>query len=328
MAGEILLEVEELCAGFDTEDGYVRVLDHVSFALEAGSTLGLVGESGCGKSVTALSIMGLLPHPAGRVESGSIRFRGRELVGLSSEEFRSVRGKRIAMIFQEPMTALNPVHRVGGQLTEAIRLHEPGVSTEGARARAVQLLSRVEIPEPDHRLREYPHELSGGMRQRVMIAMALSSSPDILIADEPTTALDVTIQAQILDLLRELQNDTGMAIVFITHDLGVVAEMCAVVAVMYAGRIVEDAQVEQMFAHPIHPYTRGLLNSIPRLDSTPKTELNIIPGVVPALNEMPSGCRFRNRCEFARSRCAEAAPELRAVATGHRVACVRASEFV
>ncbi len=328
MAGEILLEVEELCAGFDTEDGYVRVLDRVSFTLETGSTLGLVGESGCGKSVTALSIMGLLPHPAGRVESGSIRFRGRELVGLSSEDFRSVRGKRIAMIFQEPMTALNPVHRVGRQLTEAIRLHEPGVSKEGARARAVQLLSRVEIAESDHRLREYPHELSGGMRQRVMIAMALSSSPDILIADEPTTALDVTIQAQILDLLRELQNDTGMAILFITHDLGVVAEMCEVVAVMYAGRIVEDAQAEQLFAHPIHPYTRGLLNSIPRLDSTPKTELNIIPGVVPALNEMPSGCRFRDRCEFARSRCAEAAPELRAMAAGHRVACVRASEFV
>ena len=328
MAGEILLEVEELCAGFDTEDGYVRVLDRVSFTLETGSTLGLVGESGCGKSVTALSIMGLLPHPAGRVESGSIRFRGRELVGLSSEDFRSVRGKRIAMIFQEPMTALNPVHRVGRQLTEAIRLHEPGVSKEGARARAVQLLSRVEIAESDHRLREYPHELSGGMRQRVMIAMALSSSPDILIADEPTTALDVTIQAQILDLLRELQNDTGMAILFITHDLGVVAEMCEVVAVMYAGRIVEDAQAEQMFAHPIHPYTRGLLNSIPRLDSTPKTELNIIPGVVPALNEMPSGCRFRDRCEFARSRCAEAAPELRAMAAGHLVACVRASEFV
>jgi len=328
LAGEILLEVEELCAGFDTEDGYVRVLDRVSFTLETGSTLGLVGESGCGKSVTALSIMGLLPHPAGRVESGSIRFRGRELVGLSSEDFRSVRGKRIAMIFQEPMTALNPVHRVGRQLTEAIRLHEPGVSKEGARARAVQLLSRVEIAESDHRLREYPHELSGGMRQRVMIAMALSSSPDILIADEPTTALDVTIQAQILDLLRELQNDTGMAILFITHDLGVVAEMCEVVAVMYAGRIVEDAQAEQLFAHPIHPYTRGLLNSIPRLDSTPKTELNIIPGVVPALNEMPSGCRFRDRCEFARSRCAEAAPELRAMAAGHRVACVRASEFV
>jgi len=217
---------------------------------------------------------------------------------------------------------------VGRQLTEAIRLHEPGVSKEGARARAVQLLSRVEIAESDHRLREYPHELSGGMRQRVMIAMALSSSPDILIADEPTTALDVTIQAQILDLLRELQNDTGMAILFITHDLGVVAEMCEVVAVMYAGRIVEDAQAEQLFAHPIHPYTRGLLNSIPRLDSTPKTELNIIPGVVPALNEMPSGCRFRDRCEFARSRCAEAAPELRAMAAGHRVACVRASEFV
>jgi peptide/nickel transport system ATP-binding protein len=324
---EILLEVDELCAGFDTEEGYVRVLDRVSFRLEAGATLGLVGESGCGKSVTALSVMGLLPHPAGHVESGSVRFRGRELLRFSSEEMRAVRGKRIAMIFQEPMTALNPVQRVGRQLGEAIQLHAPSVRSEGVRARAVQLLSRVGIPVPERRLRDYPHELSGGMRQRVMIAMALASSPDLLIADEPTTALDVTIQAQILDLLRELQADTGMAIIFITHDLGVVAEMCREVAVMYAGRIVEDAAVEPLFAHPVHPYTRGLLNSIPRLDTTPKSELNIIAGVVPALNEMPSGCRFRNRCEFARTRCAEAAPELRAVTPGHRVGCIRANEF-
>ena len=328
MTGEILLEVEELCAGFETEEGYVRVLDRVSFQLQAGTTLGLVGESGCGKSVTALSVMGLLPRPSGRVESGSIRFRGRELLHLSSEDFRAVRGKRIAMIFQEPMAALNPVHRVGHQLTEAIRLHESGVSREGVQARAVQLLARVGIPEPERRLREHPHELSGGMRQRVMIAMSLASSPDILIADEPTTALDVTIQAQILDLLRELQSDTGMAILFITHDLGVVAEMCREVAVMYAGRIVEDAGIERLFSHPVHPYTHGLLNSITRLDTTPKTELNIIPGVVPALNEMPSGCRFRNRCEHALSRCAETPPELHGVAPGHRVACVRAAEFV
>ena len=318
-----LLELHELSVTFDTEDDTVTVVDRVGFEVEAGETLGIVGESGCGKSVTALSIMGLLPKPAGRIQGGDIRFRGESLPSLPPERMREIRGNRIAMIFQEPMTALNPVHRVGRQLAETYALHQPDLNDEVVARRTLGLLEQVGIPAPEQRLREYPHQLSGGMRQRVMIAMALASKPDILIADEPTTALDVTIQAQILELLRDLQRDTGMAIIFITHDLGVIAELCSRVVVMYAGRVAEQASIEPLFAHPVHPYTRGLLSSIPRLEDEPKTLLNTIPGVVPSVEELPSGCRFANRCPYVKDLCNRDAPELVAAAPGHRVACHR-----
>ncbi len=322
-----LLTVEELTVGFDTEDGFMNVVDGVSFDLEAGETLGLVGESGCGKSVTALSIMGLLPKPAGRIQGGDILFGGESLPKLPPERMRAIRGNRIAMIFQEPMTALNPVQRVGRQLAETFSLHEPGLSSETVTRRSLGLLEQVGIPAPERRVDEYPHQLSGGMRQRVMIAMALASRPDVLIADEPTTALDVTIQAQILELLRELQRDTGMAIIFITHDLGVIAELCSRVVVMYAGRVAEQAVIGPLFAHPLHPYTRGLLASIPRLDDEPKTLLTTIPGTVPGINDLPSGCRFVNRCPFAAHRCHGQAPALDAPETGRKVACHRWREI-
>ena len=322
-----LLTVEELSVGFDTEDGFANVVDRVSFDLEAGETLGLVGESGCGKSVTALSIMGLLPKPAGRIEGGKILFRGESLPALPPERLRAIRGNRIAMIFQEPMTALNPVQRIGRQLAETFSLHEPGLPSGTVTRRSLDLLEQVGIPAPERRLDEYPHQLSGGMRQRVMIAMALASRPDVLIADEPTTALDVTIQAQILELLRELQRDTGMAIIFITHDLGVIAELCSRVVVMYAGRVAEQARIAPLFSHPLHPYTRGLLDSIPRLEDEPKTVLNTIPGTVPGIEELPSGCRFVNRCPFAATRCRDEAPRLDASVAGRTVACHRWREI-
>jgi len=315
-----LLEVRGLRAGFDTDTGYIEVLDGVSFELAAGETLGLVGESGCGKSVSALSVMNLLPQPAGKITAGSIGFQNRDLVTLPKEEFHDVRGNRISMIFQEPMTALNPVHRVGNQIIEAVKLHEPNLSSAIARRRALEMLERVGIPAPDQRLKEYPHQLSGGMRQRVMIAMALTMQPDLLIADEPTTALDVTIQAQILDLLREMQRESGMAILFITHDLGVIAELCDRVTVMYAGCVVEQATVTQLFSTPRHPYTQGLLRSIPRLDATPKQPLTTIPGTVPALIDMPAGCRFRNRCLNAEDDCELRSPDL-IHAAGRQIAC-------
>ncbi len=322
-----LLAVEELSVGFDTEDGVANVVDRVSFDVEAGETLGLVGESGCGKSVTALSIMGLLPKPDGRIQGGNILFRGENLRELPAERMRGIRGNRIAMIFQEPMTALNPVQRIGRQLAETFALHETGLSSATVTRRCLDLLAEVGIPAPESRLDEYPHQLSGGMRQRVMIAMALASRPDLLIADEPTTALDVTIQAQILELLRDLQRDTGMAIIFITHDLGVIAELCSRVVVMYAGRIAEQARIEPLFAHPLHPYTRGLLDSIPRLEDTPKTLLTTIPGTVPGIDDLPSGCRFVNRCPFAVERCHGRSPPLRASTPGHEVACHRWREI-
>ena len=315
-----LLEVRGLRAGFDTDAGYVEVLDGVSFELAAGETLGLVGESGCGKSVSALSIMNLLPKPAGKITAGSIEFQNQDLVVLPQEEIHEVRGNRISMIFQEPMTALNPVHRIGNQIIEAVKLHEPNLATSNARRRALEMLERVGIPAPDQRLKEYPHQLSGGMRQRVMIAMALAMQPDLLIADEPTTALDVTIQAQILDLLREMQRESGMAILFITHDLGVIAELCDRVTVMYAGCVVEQASVSQLFSSPHHPYTQGLLRSIPTLDGIPKQPLATIPGVVPALIDMPDGCRFRNRCPNAEKDCELQSPELTQVLERH-IAC-------
>ncbi len=290
-----LLEVRNLRVGFQTDNGLLTAVDDVDFTLEAGKTLGVVGESGCGKSVTAMSLMRLLPQPAGVILGGEVLLEGRDLTKLPIEDMRKIRGNDIAMIFQEPMTALNPVLRVGRQIIEAIQLHEP-MSPEKAVKRAVELMEWVGIPAPDQRVNEYPHQLSGGMRQRVMIAMALSCHPKVLIADEPTTALDVTVQAQILDLLKRLQRETGMAVILITHDLGVIAEVCDDVAVMYAGRIAERGPVREIFAKPLHPYTQGLINCLPKLDHPPKTNLPVIPGMVPSLRDMPAGCRFASRC--------------------------------
>ena len=295
---EPLLDVRALGVGFQTDDILLTAVDDVSFTLERGRTLGLVGESGCGKSVTARALLRLLEHPAGRVLHGEIRLDGRDLLQLPIEAMRQVRGREIAMIFQEPMTALNPVHRVGRQIVENLLLHE-SLSPQAALKRAVELLDWVGIPAPDRRIDEYPHQLSGGMRQRVMIAMALSCNPKVLIADEPTTALDVTVQAQILDLIRRLQKQTGMAVLLITHDLGVVAETCDEVAVMYAGRLVERAPVNELFARPLHPYTRGLLDCLPKPGLAPKTPLPVITGMVPSLRALPSGCRFAPRCPNA-----------------------------
>ena len=290
-----LLEVRNLRVGFQTDDGLLTAVDDVSFTLEPGRTLGIVGESGCGKSVTAMSLMRLLPQPAGRILGGGILLDGRDLTKVPLEEMRKVRGSDIAIIFQEPMTALNPVHRVGRQIIENISMHRQLPATDALR-RAVELMKWVGIPAPEQRLGEYPHQLSGGMRQRVMIAMALSCSPRVLIADEPSTALDVTVQAQILDLLKRLQSETGMAVILITHDLGVVAETCDEVVVMYAGRVAERGPVDRIFAGPLHPYTRGLMDCLPRLDHPAKTPLPAIPGMVPALRDMPAGCRFAPRC--------------------------------
>ncbi|MFN0075396.1 MAG: oligopeptide/dipeptide ABC transporter ATP-binding protein [Prosthecobacter sp.] len=290
-----LLEVRNLRVGFQTDNGLLTAVDDVDFTLETGQTLGVVGESGCGKSVTAMSLMRLLPQPSGRILGGEVLLEGRDLTKLPIEDMRKIRGNDIAMIFQEPMTALNPVQRVGKQIIEAIQLHEP-MSPDKALKRAVELMEWVGIPAPDQRVNEYPHQLSGGMRQRVMIAMALSCHPKVLIADEPTTALDVTVQAQILDLLKRLQRETGMAVILITHDLGVIAEVCDDVAVMYAGRIVERGPVHEIFAKPLHPYTQGLIHCLPKLDHPPKTDLPVIPGMVPSLRDMPAGCRFASRC--------------------------------
>ena len=295
---ESLLQVENLVTAFESDSGQLTAVDGISFTVSAGATVGIVGESGCGKSVTAFSINRLLPQPHGRILSGRILFEGRDLAALTPEEIRKVRGARIGMIFQEPMTALNPVQRIGKQLTEAILLHQP-VTPREALTRAVAMLHRVQIPSPEIRVNDYPHQLSGGMRQRVMIAMALINTPRLLIADEPTTALDVTVQAQILDLIRDLQKDVGMSVLLITHDLGVIAEMCDEVVVMYAGRIVERASAAELFANPRHAYTRGLLASIPRLDSTPGTHLPVIEGMVPSLDKMPAGCRFCPRNKSA-----------------------------
>lgn len=291
---EPLLKVNNLRVGFQTDHGLLTAVDGVSFSLNAGETLGIVGESGCGKSVTARAVMRLLEQPSGKVLDGEVLLRGKDLLKLPIEDMRKVRGNEIAMIFQEPMTALNPVHRVGKQIIENIQLHQD-ISAHDALRKAVELMSWVGIPAPDQRVNEYPHQLSGGMRQRVMIAMALSCSPRILIADEPTTALDVTVQAQILDLLKRLQSETGMAVILITHDLGVVAETCDAVAVMYAGRMVEQATAPSLFATPRHAYTRGLLGSIPALDSKPKSRLKTIPGSVPSLKNLVEGCRFATR---------------------------------
>jgi peptide/nickel transport system ATP-binding protein len=320
-----ILEVRDLHTQFNTLDGVVRAVDGVSFDVSRGETLGIVGESGCGKSVTALSILRLIPPETGRIAQGSIRFEGRELTALSEEEMKSLRGHQISMIFQEPMTSLNPVLTVGTQIAENVVRHM-GVSWSAARERACEMLDLVRIADPRRRLDEYPHQLSGGMRQRVMIAMALSCDPQVLIADEPTTALDVTIQAQILDLMLELKEKTGTAIVLITHDLGVVAETTERVVVMYAGRKVEEAPVEALFESPLHPYTRGLMRAIPRLDveadaAGTRPRLQEIPGLVPILTRPIIGCAFAPRCEFATDRCRAEAPPTIDVGGGHTVAC-------
>jgi len=314
-----LLEVRDLRTYFTTDAGTARAVDGVSFEVDRGEVLGIVGESGSGKSVTSLSIMRLIPEPPGRMEQGSsIRLNGEELVGATEKRMRQIRGDRIAMIFQEPMTSLNPVFRVGEQIAEAVRLHR-GVSKEAARARAIELLALVGLPDPAQRVDAFPHELSGGQRQRVMIAMALSCEPDLLIADEPTTALDVTIQAQILELLAELRRRLGMAIVLITHDLGVVAEVCDRVVVMYAGQVREQGPVETIFRDPRDPYTQGLLSSIPRLGHR-RERLAVIPGTVPGPVRWPLGCRFHTRCPFAWELCLREAPLFDA-APDHCVRC-------
>jgi peptide/nickel transport system ATP-binding protein len=306
-----LLEIRDLVTEFATERGVVRAVDGVSFDVAAGRTLGVVGESGCGKSVTALSIMRLVASP-GRIAGGSIRFAGQELLPLPERAMRALRGDRLAMIFQEPMTSLNPVWSVGEQIAEAVRLHQ-GKGRADARAAAVAMLRKVGIPAPEERASAYPHQLSGGMRQRVMIAMALACKPDLLIADEPTTALDVTIQAQILDLLRALQRELGMGVLLITHDLGVVAESCDDVVVMYAGRVVERASTAALFAAPRHPYTAGLLRSIPTDDLAPGARLREIPGMVPSPGDWPAGCKFATRCDAADARCHADEPPLVAI---------------
>jgi len=319
--GEAILSVRNLITAFETEAGRIRAVENVSFDVIRGRTLGIVGESGCGKSVTALSVMRLLPKPAGMIESGQIMFQGRDIVTLPAEKMHEIRGYGISMIFQEPMTALNPVHRIGQQLAEVFRLHFPEMRDREIRERCVEMLQKVGIPEPNQRMNEYPHQLSGGMRQRVMIGMALAGEPDILIADEPTTALDVTIQAQILELMAALQAETGMAIIFITHGLGVIAEICDEVMVMYAGTVAETAPVTDLFKKPMHPYTLGLLASIPRLENPRKIKLNTIKGQVPSLYDKPKGCPFQNRCPYAMRGCEIEPPALRQVGANHRVSC-------
>ena len=317
-----LLRIEGLRTVFRSMAGDIPAVDGVDIEVPKGRTLGIVGESGCGKSVLSLSVMRLVARP-GRIAAGRIMFDGRDLLALDEASMRGMRGADLAMIFQEPLTSLNPVHKIGFQITEAMRAHDPKASAQVLKARAIAALKRVRIPAPERRFDEYPHQLSGGMRQRVMIAMALSCQPKLLIADEPTTALDVTIQAQILDLLRELQAEFGMSIILITHDLGVIAEMADEVAVMYAGRIVERASASKLFEDPQHPYTIGLLGSVPRLDEERETLL-AIEGSVPPPFALPAGCRFHPRCPFAEDACTKEVPALKSILPGHAVACLRA----
>jgi peptide/nickel transport system ATP-binding protein len=320
---ERLLDVKNLKTYFFTDEGVVRAVDGVDLYIEKGETLGVVGESGCGKSVTALSIMKLIPQPPGRIVEGEIKYDGTNLVTLAPNRMRKIRGKEISMIFQEPMTSLNPVFTVGEQIAEAIRLHE-GLGRREAMAKTVDMLKLVHIPNAERRVKEYPHQLSGGMRQRIMIAMALSCNPKLLIADEPTTALDVTIQAQILDLLNELKSKLRMAVMLITHDMGVIAETAQRVVVMYAAKVAEEAPVADLFKEPLHPYTQGLLRSIPRIDlaATSHRRLETIPGTVPTLRgDIAPGCRFAPRCPFVKSVCTEKDPVLKEVKPGHKVSC-------
>ncbi|MUI54034.1 ABC transporter ATP-binding protein [Aliivibrio fischeri] len=321
MDREIVLSVENVVTEFQTDEETVRVLDGVSFQVPKGKTIGIVGESGCGKSVTSMSIMGLLPKPYGNVVSGRILYGDTDLIQLSPDKLYEMRGNRISMIFQDPMTALNPVHTIGKQINEVLELHRPDFDKKQRLAYSLEMLEKVGIPSPESRLHEYPHNLSGGMRQRVMIAIALACEPDILICDEPTTALDVTIQAQILELMKKLQDETGMSIIFITHDLGVVAEICDEVVVMYAGRVAEQAGIFELFDNPKHPYTQGLMASMPSLHLKPKNELDTIPGTVPSLNEMPSGCRFSTRCKYKQDKCEIEVPAMNQVGVLHQVSC-------
>ncbi|MDH3645269.1 MAG: ABC transporter ATP-binding protein [Gammaproteobacteria bacterium] len=319
MRPEPLLSVRNLSIEFNTERGVVRAVDDVSFDVAPGETLGVVGESGCGKTVTALALMRLIPSPPGRVVSGSIRLAGRDILAMSEKDMRDIRGSEVSMIFQEPMTALNPVFTIGNQMIDVIRRHE-ALDRKSAKQRALEMLERVGIPIPDKRISEYPHELSGGMRQRVMIAMALSCGPKLLIADEPTTALDVTTQAQVMEQIVKLQEDFGMAVMLITHDLGVIAESCRRALVMYCGQMIEDAAIEQLFAQPQHPYTQGLLRSIPRIREQKLESLPVIEGTVPDLLHLPAGCRFADRCPRATTDCHESQPPLVAREQA-RVAC-------
>ena len=318
-----MLEIKDLKVHFDTEDGVLHAVDGVSFGIDAGETLGVVGESGCGKSVTAKTITRLLDMPPGRIVGGEIRWKGNDLVKASDEAIRALRAREIAMIFQEPMTSLNPVYTVGEQIAEVVRLHDKS-GRRAAMERATEMLRLVNIPNPAKRINDYPHQFSGGMRQRVMIAMALSCNPKLLIADEPTTALDVTIQAQILDLMNELKEKLGMSIMLITHAMGVVAETAQRVVVMYAGKVIEEANVVDLFRTPLHPYTQGLIRSIPRMDlaATHKQRLEAIGGSVPKLINPAPGCRFASRCAYVRAECKAATPPLVEVSTGHKVACV------
>jgi oligopeptide/dipeptide ABC transporter ATP-binding protein len=330
--GPAILEIDNLQTHFFTSAGVVRAVDGVSYAVRSGETLGVVGESGCGKSVTALSILRLVADPPGRIVGGAIRFAGNNLLDLSEPEMEGIRGNDISMIFQEPMTSLNPLLTVGRQISEAIALHR-GLSQRDARDQAIEMLRRVHIPEAEHRVDAYPHQLSGGMRQRVMIAMAVSCDPKVLIADEPTTALDVTIQAQILDLMRELQDRLATAIMLITHDMGVVAENADRVVVMYAGRKVEEASAEALFEQPGHPYTKGLLGSIPNLEvaahtSARRPRLSEIKGMVPSLADLPKGCTFAPRCAFATAECGAASPPLLQHRAGHWIACWHADRLL
>ncbi len=317
---ENILEVKNLKTYFYTPDGVVKAVDGINLSLRRGRLLGIVGESGCGKSMTAMSILNLVPQPPGKIVSGEILYEGKDILKLKESEMRAIRGSKISMIFQEPMTALNPVFTVGEQIAEALRVHK-GMNRREAMDKAAELLSLVNIPSARDRIKDYPHQLSGGMRQRVMIAMAISCSPSIVIADEPTTALDVTVQAQVLDLLKQLMEKIGMSMILITHDLGVIAEAANDVAVMYAGRIVEYASTEGLFAAPTHPYTEGLLNSIPRFNKKKRERLKAIPGVVPRLLDLPEGCKFYGRCGIAIDRCEKEEPLLKETAKGHLARC-------
>ena len=317
-----ILAVDDLRTHFETERGVVRAVDGVDFSVETGSTFGIVGESGCGKTVLALSLLRLVPSPPGRSVGGRVLLAGRDLLSLSEAEMQGIRGSQISMIFQEPMTSLNPVFRIGEQIAEVVRLHQ-GLSRKEALECSVDMLRKVGIPSPEKRIRDYPHQLSGGMRQRVMIAIALACRPRLMLADEPTTALDVTIQAQMIDLIGQLQSETGTSVILITHDLGVIAETARTVAVMYAGRIVESSAARELFSDPLHPYTVGLINSLPRLDGPAGRDamLSTIPGTVPPLYALPAGCPFQDRCPDVFSRCREEEPVLKETDTAHAVRC-------
>jgi peptide/nickel transport system ATP-binding protein len=323
-----LLEIKGLKTHFKTDDGWLHAVDGVDIAIDRGETVGVVGESGCGKSVTAKTVLKLIDMPPGKIVAGQVLWKGRDLVPLSPREMQAIRAREIAIIFQEPMTSLNPVFTIGEQISESLRLHE-GLSKRAALDRAVEMLKLVRIPTPERRIKDYPHQFSGGMRQRVMIAIALACKPQLIIADEPTTALDVTIQAQILDLLAELKSEIGMAVMLITHAMGVVAEVAQRVVVMYAGKVVEEAPVDELFRKPMHPYTQGLIRSIPRIDTAAgeKARLEAIPGTVPKLIEPREGCRFASRCRFAEPACSEATPALRNLTPRHKVACIKAESL-